>query len=116
MFGRKAPTAHRSIVRGFSRLWNSFKVFGLINQIVSVSLITSTLGAEGLQEQLLAISLVTWFNLTLFGMHTSLPAALIHSGADNHAFSSIIKSAYLFAMIGAFSALGLLLFVRNMDC
>jgi hypothetical protein len=83
------------------------KIFGLINQIVSVTLISKALGAEGLQEQMLAIASVSWFSLTLCGMHTSLPALLIRSGANTERFASIAKTAYLLAAIGAIAAVGL---------
>src|SRR5580704_14122539 len=83
------------------------KVLGLVKQIVSVALISSALGAEGLQEQMLAIAFVSWFNLTLCGTHTALPILLIRSGANTEAFASIAKTAYLIAVIGAFCALGL---------
>ena len=42
------------------------KILGLINQIVSVTLISKALGAEGLQEQMLAIASVSWFSILLF--------------------------------------------------
>jgi hypothetical protein len=89
------------------------KIFGLINQIFSVALISSALGAEGLQEQMLAIAFVSWFNLTLCGMHTALPALLIRSGANSEAFTSTAKTAYLLALIGVVGALGLTLIVLN---
>lgn len=90
------------------------KVLGLINQIVSVTLISTALGAEGLQEQLLAISFVTWFSLTLCGMHTSLPVLLIRSRADAEAFAAIAKAAFLLAAIGGLCALGLTLLILNL--
>jgi hypothetical protein len=83
------------------------KVLGLINQVVSVALISSALGAEGLQLQMLAIASVSWFSLTLCGMHTSLPALLIRSGVNTERFASIAKTAYLLAVIGAIAAVGL---------
>src|SRR5262249_54449932 len=47
------------------------KVVGLINQIVSITLITNALGAEGLEAQIPAIASVSWFSLTFLGMYTS---------------------------------------------
>jgi hypothetical protein len=90
------------------------KILGLINQIVSVALISGALGADGLQEQLLAIASVSWFSLTSCGLHTALPVILIRSGANTEAFALIAKAAYLFAAIGAFAALGLTLLVLNL--
>jgi hypothetical protein len=89
------------------------KVLGLINQVVSVALISSALGAEGLQEQMLAIAFVSWFSLTLCGMHTSLPFLLIRSGPDAKAFASIAKVAYLLAAIGVFGAAGLTMLILH---
>src|SRR5580698_8598849 len=85
------------------------KITGLINQIVSVALISSALGAEGLQEQMLAISFVGWFYLTLCGMQTSLPVLLIRSRSDTEAFAVIAKAAFLLSTIGSLCALGLVL-------
>ena len=90
------------------------KILGLINQIVSVALISGALGADGLQEQLLAIASVSWFSLTSCGLHTALPVLLIRSGAGSEAFASIAKAAYFFAAIGAAAALGLTLLVLNL--
>jgi hypothetical protein len=91
------------------------KVLGLINQIVSVTLISGALGAEGLQQQMLAIASVSWFSLTLFGMHTSLPALLIRSGVNKEGFASIAKTAYLLAVLGAMAAVGLTALILNLD-
>jgi hypothetical protein len=91
------------------------KLLGLVNQVFSVALISIALGAEGLREQMLAISLVSWFNLTLFGMHTALPLLLIRYGASKKAFASISKTAYLIAFIGAWSAAGLTLVILRFD-
>ena len=77
------------------------KAIGLFNQIASVALISSSLGSEGLQEQLLAISFVGWFYLTLCGMQTSLPVLLIRSRSDTAAFAATAKTAFLFAAIAA---------------
>jgi O-antigen/teichoic acid export membrane protein len=90
------------------------KVIGLINQIVSVRLISSALGAEGLQEQMLAISVVSWFYLTLCGMQTSLPVLLIRSCSDAEAFAAIAKAAFLLATIGGLCALGLVLLILHL--
>jgi O-antigen/teichoic acid export membrane protein len=90
------------------------KITGLINQIVSVALISSALGAEGLQEQMLAISFVGWFYLTLCGMQTSLPVLLIRSRSDMEAFAAIAKAAFLLATIGSLCALGLVLLVLRL--
>jgi hypothetical protein len=90
------------------------KLFGLINQIVSVTLISSAMGAEGLREQMLAIASVSWFNLTLCGMHSALPALLIRSDNNHRAFASLAKTAYLLAVIGAFGAAGLTLLILNL--
>jgi O-antigen/teichoic acid export membrane protein len=83
----------------------SSKIVGLINQIVSVTLITTALGAEGLREQMLAIAFVSWFNLTLCGMHTSLPVLLIRSGATTEASLALVKTAYILAALGALLSL-----------
>ncbi len=91
------------------------KIFGVINQIVSVTLISGALGAEGLQEQMLAIASVSWLSLILCGMHTSLPALLIRSGADKQSFASIAKTAYLLAIIGAMVGMGLMVGVLNLS-
>lgn len=85
------------------------KALGLINQIASVSLITSSLGADGLQGQFLAISTVGWFHLTLFGMHTSLPLLLIQSRDNDELFRSTAISAFCLASIG-----GLISFVLTL--
>jgi hypothetical protein len=90
------------------------KALGLLNQAVSVTLISRALGADGLQEQLLAIAAVSWFSLTFFGMHTSLPILLIRSGKDTEAFASTAKTAYLLAAVGASSAVGLTVLVLNL--
>ena len=90
------------------------KILGLVNQIVSVALISGALGADGLQEQLLAIASVSWFSLTSCGLHTALPVLLIRSGTGSEAFASIAKAAYFFAAIGAAAALGLTLLVLNL--
>jgi hypothetical protein len=90
------------------------KLLGLFNQIVSVALISSALGADGLEQQLLAIALVSWSNLTLCGMHVALPALLIRSGTDSEAFASIAKTAFLLAALGAFGALGVTLFIGDL--
>ena len=91
------------------------KIFGLINQIASVALISTALGAEGLQEQLLAIAVVSWFNLTLCGIHTALPALLIRTGEDPAAFASIAKTAYFTALFSVLGALGLMLLIVNLS-
>lgn len=80
------------------------KILGLINQILSVALISHALGAEGLQEQIFAIASVSWFVLTFCGMHTALPVLLIRSSGHSENFASIAKTAYLLAVIGASSA------------
>jgi hypothetical protein len=90
------------------------KALGLFNQVVSVTLISSALGAEGLQEQMLAIASVSWFSLTFCGMHTALPILLIRSGTNTEAFASIAKTAYLFAVIGASSAVGVTILVLKL--
>jgi hypothetical protein len=84
------------------------KIVGVINQVVSVTLISKALGAEGLQEQMLAIASVSWFSLLLCGMHSSLPTLLIRSGGNAGRFASIAKTAYLLAIIGAVAAVGLM--------
>jgi hypothetical protein len=89
------------------------KILGLINQIFSVALISKALGAEGLQEMLLAIAFVSWFSLALSGMHTALPALLIRTRADPKDFASIAKVAFFIALIGACGALGLTLLILN---
>jgi hypothetical protein len=90
------------------------KIFGLINQVVSVTLISKALGTEGLQEQLLAIASVSWFSLTLCGMHTSLPALLIRARANSARFASIAKTAYLLALVGAVAAVVLMAAILNL--
>jgi hypothetical protein len=90
------------------------KVLGLINQVVSVALISSALGADGLQEQMLAIAFVSWFSLTLCGMHTALPILLIRSGENIEAFASIAKTAYLLAALGVSGAVGLTVLILNL--
>jgi hypothetical protein len=90
------------------------KILGLINQIISVTLISKALGAEGLQEQMLAIASVSWFSILLFGMHTSLPSLLIRSGANNEGFASIAKTAYLLALVGAVAAIGLMTMILHL--
>jgi hypothetical protein len=89
------------------------KVLGLANQVISVALISSALGAEGLQEQMLAIAFVSWFSLTLCGMHTALPILLIRSGTNSEAFASIAKTAYLLAVLGVSGAVGLTALILN---
>ena len=84
----------------------------MINQIVSVGLISNALGAAGLQHQFLAISFVSWFSLTLFGMHTSLPALLIRS-SDRDAFASTARTALALAVIGGTLSLGVTLLILN---
>lgn len=108
---------HRSlIVRSLATAGVGFagKILGLINQIFSVTLISSALGAEGLQAQMLAIASVSWFGLTSFGMHTALPVLLIRSDGNPQAFASIAKAAYLFAIIGACAALGFTVLILNL--
>jgi hypothetical protein len=90
------------------------KIFGLINQIVSVTLITKAVGAEGLQEQMLAIAAVSWFSLLLCGMHTSLPTLLIRSGVNTEGFASIAKTAYILAIVGAIAAIGLMAVILSL--
>jgi O-antigen/teichoic acid export membrane protein len=80
------------------------KILGLINQILSVTLISHALGAEGLQEQIFAIASVSWFVLTFCGMHTALPVLLIRCSDNSETFASIAKTAYLLALIGASGA------------
>lgn len=87
------------------------KVLGLVNQIASIALISSTLGADGLQEQILAIAFVGWFNLTQWGMYTSLPVLLIRSSSRADSFATIVKTAFLIAAVGCLCALGLTLLI-----
>lgn len=87
------------------------KVVGLINQIVSITLITDTLGAEGLEVQILAIASVSWFSLTFLGMYTALPVLLVRAGTNNEIFASIAKTAYLLALIGASFAVVLMMLI-----
>jgi hypothetical protein len=85
------------------------KALGLVNQIVSVTLISGALGLDGLQQQLLAVSAVTWFSLTLCGMHTSLPVLLIRAHDRPAAFAATAFSAFLLAILGSAVSLGLTL-------
>jgi hypothetical protein len=114
---RNVANHHRTIVvRSLTAasLGVAAKILGLINQIVSVTLISKALGAQGLQEQMLAIASVSWSSLLLFGMHTSLPALLIRSGANTERFASIAKSAYLLAVIAAIVAVGTMALILNL--
>lgn len=104
---RKANQA--SLIRSLTATSSGIaaKVVGLINQILSVALISHALGAEGLQEQMLAIASVSWFILTFCGMHTSLPVLLIRASENSDTFASISKTAYLLAIIGSVGAVAL---------
>jgi O-antigen/teichoic acid export membrane protein len=117
MFDSFVDSNQTRIVRSLKTAGLGFaaKLLGLVNQIFSVALISSALGAEGLSEQMLAISFVSWFNLTLFGMHTALPLLLIRYGASRKVFASIGKTAFLIALIGAWSAAGLTLLILWLD-
>lgn len=90
------------------------KVLGLFNQVVSVALISSALGADGLREQMLAIAFVSWFNLTLCGMHTSLPVLLVRSAPTAEASKLFIKTAYILALLGALASVALTLLILNL--
>jgi O-antigen/teichoic acid export membrane protein len=106
---------HISLVRSLTATSSGIaaKIVGLINQILSVTLISHALGAEGLQEQILAIASVSWFVLTFFGMHTALPVLLIRSSDNSETFASIAKTAYLLAVIGASGAAILTMLILN---
>src|ERR1700742_1386872 len=80
------------------------KALGLSNQILSVALISSALGKDGLQEQLIATSFVAWFQLTLLGMNPAFASRLIHSSENPEAFAKIAKTAFFFTALGALVA------------
>lgn len=58
------------------------KLAGFINQLVSLWLITSAVGQQGLEAIFLAVAFVGWFNLTLLGAQTAFPNLLIESKKD----------------------------------
>lgn len=90
------------------------KILGLFNQIASVVLISGALGADGLREQMLAIAFVSWFNLTLCGMHTSLPVLLVRSAPAAEASQLLIKTAFILAVLGALVSVALTLLILNL--
>jgi hypothetical protein len=117
MFDSFGDSNQTRVVQSFKTAGLGFaaKLLGLVNQIFSVALIASALGAEGLREQLLAVSFVSWFNLALFGMHTALPLLLIRYGKNRRTFASLGKTAYLAAFIGAWSAAGLTMLILKLN-
>ena len=81
------------------------KLAGFINQLVSVWLIASAAGQQGLEAIFLAIAFVGWFNLTLLGAQTAFPNLLIESKKDASAHRQLLIAGGYISLFGAIACI-----------